>query len=231
MRQLRFLITAITFILMAAMVGGCPAPSLTPTPTPTSVLTPMLTPAPTSSETVTFPDDNLAEAIRDTLGKPPAEEITTAELANLTVLEAPSYGIADLSGLEYCTNLTKLDLFSTRISDISPLSSLTNLTELYLGDNEISDISPLSSLTNLTILHLGENQISDISPLSSLTNLTWTGLYWNQISDISPLVENGGLGVGDRVVLLGNKLTLCESSEDMKNIRALEARGVLVIYE
>jgi len=53
----------------------------------------------------------------------------------------------------------------------------------------------------------------------------------NQISDISQLVENSGLGAGDKLWLKGNNLDLSEGSEDMENIRALEDRGVLVFYE
>jgi len=62
------------------------------------------TPAPTSpeSQTVAFPDKNLEAAVRDALDKPTGEEITVAELAEITVLEADNSGIADISGLEYC---------------------------------------------------------------------------------------------------------------------------------
>ena len=181
-------------------------------------------------ETVTFPDENLEAAVRDALGKPVGEEISVAELAGLTALQAEDSGIADLSGLEYCTNLTELGLWGNQISEIAPLSNLTSLTWLSLEHNEISDISPLSNLTNLTELWLWNNQISDISPLVNLTSLTWLKLVGNQISDISPLVDNSGLGEGDEVVLAGNNLDLREGSEDMKNIKALEDRGVEVHY-
>ena len=157
-------------------------------------------------------------------------------------------GISDLSGIRYCTNLTWLLLQENQISDLTPLVSLTKLTKLWLGSNElsdlsplasltnldwlvlsanpISDISPLASLTNLTILSLFANQIGDLSPLASLTNLTRLTLTGNQISDISPLVENSGLGEGDLVFLQSNPLDLSEGSEDLENIRQLEARRV-----
>ena len=128
------------------------------------------------------------------------------ELANLVTLRAGSKGIADLSGLEYCTNLTQLSLEENQISDISQLINLTSLTELWLSENQISDIFPLSSLINLTALDLNKNPIGDISGL----------------------VENSGLGAGDKVWLEHNNLDLSEGSEDMENIKALEARGVIV---
>jgi len=203
-------------------------------------------------ETVTFPDGNLEVVIRDALGKPEGEEITVADLVELTELRVWFGHITDLSGLEYCTglnelnldwnqisdisplssltSLTRLTLVSNQISDISPLSNLTSLTRLYLYGNQISDISPLSNLTSLTELNLSQNQISDITPLSNLTSLTYLSLRGNQISDITPLVENSGLGAGDEIWLEDYNLDLEEGSEDMENIRALEDRGVEVYY-
>ena len=124
--------------------------------------------------------------------------------------------------------MTTLRLGGNQISDISPLASLTILTWLDLERNHVSDISALASLTNLTTLGLGGSQISDISPLASLTSLTRLELWDNEISDISHLLENSGLGEGDEVWLENNNLDLSEGSEDLENIRLLEARGVVV---
>jgi len=195
MRQSVVFIVVIALALLSATAAACSGPSPTPTPT--------------GPETVTFSDKNLEAAIRDTLGKPPGEEIITTELVRLITLEDKSTGIANISGLQYCINLTYL----------------------VLDDNQIGDISPLASLTSLTLLSLNGNQISDVSSLASLTELTVLYLGGNQISDISPLVENSGLGEGDVVRLEGNNLDLREGSEDMENIRALEDRGVAVYHD
>ena len=229
MKRFRILAVTLSLLVLVAMPVGCAEP-----------------------ESI-FPDGNLEAAIRDALGKPAGEEITAAELLNLTTLWALFSDITDLTGLEYCTNLTELNIYGNQISDISPLSSLTNLSQLRLNGNQISDISPLASLTNMILLYLGENQISDISPLASLTNLTLLDLDGNQISDISPLaslvnlgyvslngnqisdisllLENSGLGEGDEVWLEDNNLDLTEGSEDLENIRALEDRGVVVHHD
>ncbi|MBA7600909.1 hypothetical protein ES703_07972 [subsurface metagenome] len=201
---------------------------------------------------VNFPDEKLDTIIRTYLGKGPSENITTAELSHIIELEDTSGQIADLSGIQFCSGLNKLQISGSQISDTSPLVSLINLTWLKLSYSQISDISPISSLSNLEILHLygnqisdlspfasltklrllflGENQISNLSPLASLTNLKVVSLISNQISDISPLVQNPGLGNGDNVRLRYNNLDLSEGSEDLENIRILEARGVEVIY-
>ena len=231
MRTKKAMLLGVIFLLMV-LLGACAAPA---------------------PETVVFADENLEAAIRDALGKPTGKAITPAEMAGLTTLILHArWGITDLSGIEYCTNLTWLRVAGPQLSDISPLASLTNLTgltvrqsqlgdisplasltnlvELHLTGNQLSDISPLASLTNLTWLRISFNQLSDISPLASLTNLDWVSLTSNQISDISPLVENSGLGEGDMVLIEYNNLDLSEGSEDLKNIRQLEGRGVTVQY-
>ena len=105
---------------------------------------------------------------------------------------------------------------------------LAGLTDLNAEDRGITDLSGLEHATNLTTLLLGRNQISDISPLASLTSLTRLELWDNEISDISHMLENSGLGGGDEVWLENNNLDLSEGSEDLENIRLLEARGVVV---
>ena len=163
MNKLTVKLAVILFILLLVSIAfGCAAPAL---------------------ETVVFPDENLEAVIRDALDKPEGD-ITPAELAGLTMLNAEVLRITDLTGIEYCTNLSELDL----------------------------DI----------------NQISDISPLASLTSLEMLSLTANQISDITPLVENSGLS--GTISLGNNNLDLSEGSEDLKNIRILEARGVEVEY-
>ena len=204
----------------------------------------------TEPKLVVFPDKNLDAGIRDALGKSLDEEILSTELAQLESLSVRDKNVHDLTGLEYCVNLTHLDLCGNQISDISHLSSLTKLYTLAIVGNPLSDISPLSKLNNLTMLDLADDEISDISPLISLTDLTILCLQGNEISnisalshlnnlvdlrltqnrveDISPLVENTGLGEEESVLLGGNNLELYEGSEDMEDIKTLEARGVIV---
>jgi Leucine-rich repeat (LRR) protein len=193
---------AVSLLVLVSIITSCT----------TGAETQVTTTDTTEPGVVFFSDGYLEAAVRDALGKYFGEEITVYELANLTRLEAGNSYISNLAGLEYCTNMTWLNLSS----------------------NQITNISPLSSLTNLTWLSLDENEIVNISPLSQLTKLDWLDLSGNQISDISPLVDNIGLGAHELVVynvwLENNSLDLTEGSDDMKNIKALEERGVIVQY-
>lgn len=158
-------------------------------------------------EVVTFNDRNLEAAVRDALGKPTGD-ITDADMAGLTRLDASGREISDLSGLEHAVNLGFLNL----------------------RHNQISDIGALAGLKNLWLLALDNNRIRNIGPLTGLTNLQYLGLNYNQISDIIPLVRNSGLGSGDSVWLEHNYLDLTSGSDDMVNIQALIDRGVQVDY-
>ena len=177
--------------------------------------------APVVAQTVTFPDANLAAAIRTRLGLGSTDPITRADLADstFTTLQVNNQEVADISGLEYATSLTLLELTQNQISDLSPLSTLTSLTNLRLNDNQISDISALKALTSLTHLDLPRNQISDISALKALTSLTTLVLEENQISDISVLKEltnlDGFLELND------NQISDISSLKGLANITRL----------
>ena len=90
---------------------------------------------------IEFADSGLESAIRNALNKP-AGNIYEADLLELDYLDASSYNIQNLSGLEYCVNLQELHLWYNQISDISALAGLTNLQKLDLTNNPNLDTSP-----------------------------------------------------------------------------------------
>ena len=97
-----------------------------------------------------------------------------------------------------------------------------NLTVLHFSRNSVSDISSLSGLTRLTDLNLTYNSISDISALRGLTRLTNLHVHdLPDLSDIQPLLNNSGLGAGDRVILFNLDIS-CE------DVATLQTKGVSV---
>ncbi len=166
---------------------------------------------------VTIPDSNLEQAIRDNLGKPTGP-ITEGDLAGITILDANTLGIIDLTGLEYCTNATKLYIEENQISNLSPLSGLTHLTHISVHNNQISDLSPLAGLTNLTYLVMQKNQISDLSPLAGLINLTRLTVWDNQVSDLGPIA---GLTNLTNLNLGANQLTDISLLSGLTNMTSL----------
>jgi len=151
-------------------------------------------------------------------------------LTELRLLSFTGNEVSDISPLTGLTELEHLLFAGNDVVDISPLAGLTQLSSLFMGSNQVSDITPLGSLTGLRDVHLSGNQIEDITPLEHLVNLEWLMLGWNKITDISPLVRNAGLGEGDELDLRNNYLDLSPESQNMRDIQALQDRGVVVTY-
>jgi len=151
-----------------------------------------------------------------------------AGLANLTWLSLDRNELTDLAPLAGLANLNSLLLGANRISDLAPLAGLSALTTLHLYENEVMDVSALAALTDLRHLVLHGNRVSDIGVLQGMTELTFLHLNNNRVSDILPLVNNAGLGTGDRVYLQGNPLSAASCGT---HIPALEDRGVTVLSD
>ena len=130
------------------------------------------------------------------------------ELTRLLDLFLGENSITDVGALSGLTSLRSLAINSNSITDISALSGLTSLEQLSIGTNfpptpgPLNDISALSGLTGLQDLWLQGNSITDISALSGLTSLRMIDLSRNaNLTNIQPLLDNGGLGVGDSIIL------------------------------
>lgn len=147
-----------------------------------------------SAEAATpFPDKNLDAAVRAVLRVDDKADLNDEALNKVFVLEAPSKGIENLTGLEKCKNLALLRLNKNKITDVKPLAGLINLQSLDLSANQITDAGPLSGLTNLQYLELSENKVTDVAPLKPLTKLSALYLGSNAITDIAPLETLTGL--------------------------------------
>lgn len=131
-----------------------------------------------------FADPNLAEAVRQALGKAQGP-LGSDDLLKVTQIRAPEYYIKDLGGLERLANLEVLELTKSRLSSLTPLARLVQLRELYLAQNLITDLAPLSALRNLRRLDLMGNQVQEISPLMGLYSLSWVELSGNPLSAFS----------------------------------------------
>ena len=151
-------------------------------------LTPIL-----PSETVSIPDPNLADAIRDTLRLTSAANITRHHMLRLRRFTATRRQITELTGLEHAIRIYRLDLSNNQIRDITSLTELTNLWHLTIANNLIRDITPLKRLKNLQFLYLWDNKISDMYPITTLTNLQRLNLNKNQINDIHTLTTLANL--------------------------------------
>jgi hypothetical protein len=137
------------------------------------------------SQGISFPDQNLHNAVCAQLEKDDACEISKDEAEELPLLNGNSKQITNLEGISQLNGLNQLFLNTNSISDLTPLSGMTGLTLLWLSGNEINDLTPLSELTALTHLRLSSNtnvnSIGALSNLKLLETLYMTGLNLGQV--------------------------------------------------
>jgi len=155
---------------------------------------------------IEFEDENLANAIRNLLGKTVSEAVYDDEVYGISILDLSSLNISSVKGLEYFENLNILDISGNNITDLSPLSNLYRLEELDASNNRISELpKDLSRLYNIYHLDLSNNKITDISPLATLASeMESLFLQDNNITDISALSHLDTLQV---LYLNGNPVT------------------------
>ncbi len=135
---------------------------------------------------ISFPDSNLAKAVRRALGDT-LETICDTHLKHLVQLNAENQQIQDLTGLEFAKNLKSLNLKSNTISNLQPLQGLLHLDTLILADNQLNDSSlvNLYNLDSLVYLDLQHNpQIKSGTAMEKLgqelllincENILWDG--------------------------------------------------------
>lgn len=130
-----------------------------------------------------FPDSNLENELRITLGISPGDPIYPSSLTTLSQLDLSDKNIVDLTGLEHAVNLTHLNLSQNEIELIAPLSALSQLVELDLSNNNIGQVpNDLAGLTQLQTLLIQSNPFyaSGEQAISFYKACPFYAAYWNR---------------------------------------------------
>ncbi|MCU0663474.1 MAG: leucine-rich repeat domain-containing protein [Myxococcota bacterium] len=125
----------------------------------------------------------------------PLSRLTT--LRRLLIRENP---IGDLSVLAQMTQLEDLRIAGDEM-DLALLAHHSNLQVLDVEDCDISDLGPIAGLTTLKELWLRDNRVVDLAPIEGLVNLEFLLLVGNHVRDLSSLLNNPGMGQGDRLMI------------------------------
>lgn len=135
---------------------------------------------------ITFQDANLESAVRYLVGKATGD-VTAADVAELTSLDASDANITTLGGIECLVNLESARFnggeIQNHIADVGPLRYLSQLTSLDLSNNPVTDLSPLVYLTNLSDLWLDDMApIPELTPLRDLPSLRALSITYGTLS-------------------------------------------------
>lgn len=165
-----------------------------------------------ADDTVPIPDEVLEKQIREELEIEDGEDITKADMKELTRLNIPeSYEDENLKKDE-----------PPRVDDSLGEDENVEKDENLEEDDSPEDDSPkedeypedltgLEYASNLEVLHLHGDQITDLSPLEDLENLSSVGFYGAEIDDLSPLFGNENLSM----------LFLTETNLDDENVEQI----------
>ena len=168
------------------------------------LLAAVLAPAALAEVTIndtTFPDETFREYVRqfDTSGDGALSE---AEIANTTVINVSSRGIADLTGVEYFTALKFLDCGINALTELD-VSANTALEVLYCNANQLTSLN-LSKNTALKTLWCYSNDLTSLN-VSGCTALQYLYCKSNQLTALN-LSQNTALlylACGDQTAELG----------------------------
>ena len=166
-------------------------------------------------KTVSFPDPNLNQAIRQAIHRPTGS-ILSVDLLGIKELDLSGLGIKDLTGIEYCRDMKILTINNAQIADFTPISALRGMYWLYLEDDDISDISFLTHTRTLRILDLAGNHISDLSPINRCPLLWKVFLTGNNVKELV------SLPYGRELFLAGNDIASLNPLADSTYLRILD---------
>lgn len=109
----------------------------------------------------------------------PTIELTSKELADLTVLQE----------VENPASVRSINLWDNRLSHLPDLSKFASLTELVLCENNLTSLESLPSLQGLKLLNLQRNCLSGELPPLPLPQLEVLDISFNNITGLAGLTN------------------------------------------
>jgi Leucine-rich repeat (LRR) protein len=152
--------------------------------------------------------------------------VLTSDVQNVTTLEMPNLGIADLSGLEDFINLLSLNISFNNLNSLSLQNTTLQViraNDCNLGGKSISFINNGAILSNVTTLELQNNDIGNVNSTISfggIPNVTYLDISDNSFGTLqlneTTLVET----------LLASGCTNLNNIAGLENLNAISSLDV-----
>ncbi|WP_162921784.1 leucine-rich repeat domain-containing protein [Listeria costaricensis] len=108
-----------------------------------------------------FPDECLAKAVADEMGKNLTDQVSREELSRVTKLDCFDLGIQDMSGLKYLRGLEHLNITFNSVSDMD-LTQCKKLKRLECAENKLTRLD-LNQCKKLEEVFCNNNQLAKLN--------------------------------------------------------------------
>ncbi len=106
-------------------------------------------------------------------------------------LEQLSFGLKDLSGLEYLTHLKELNIAGNQLQNLQGIEHLKNLELLNLTANQLTTLRGIRHLKKLKYLFVRDNRLKNLSEIQHLKKLEILDcINNNSLKSIGKLSQN-----------------------------------------
>ncbi len=156
-----------------------------------------------------IPDSNFELALADYDDIPNDNQVPTANINSITLLDVGGMNISDLTGVEDFVSLTILGCYDNQLTSVD-ISNNTYLVYFFAYNNQFTSVD-VSNNKDLTYLYINENQLTSLD-VSLNTNLAVLHCQNNMLSAID-VSQNADL----RVLRCGhNMLTNVDVSQNLE---------------
>lgn len=138
-----------------------------------------------------IPDSNFELALTDYDDIPNDNQVPTANINSITLLDVGGMNISDLTGVEDFVSLTVLGCYDNQLTSID-ISNNTSLVYFFAYNNQFTSID-VSNNKDLTYLYINENQLTSLD-VSLNTNLAVLHCHYNMLTTID-VSQNSNLNV------------------------------------
>lgn len=177
----------------------------------------------------TFPDQNMAQGVANTISSGDVNAVLTQVMADgLTTLTINGQGIQNATGIDVFSNLEYLNLGYNELENLpDSIGNLSNLQYLNLAYNQLSSLpTSIGNLINLKNIELSNNQFLTSLP-ESIGNLSALEYFTSSETSLESLPESiGNLNNLHHLILFYNNITtLPESIGNLSNLEYLNIQG------
>ncbi|MGM0240869.1 leucine-rich repeat domain-containing protein [Enterococcus sp. AZ103] len=178
--------------------------------------------------------------------KKPVNNITAADMENLTSIDVSGKELTSLFGMYHAKNLIKFKANNNQLTSLNHLLTTTLLEEINVDDNQLTSLNfgyfaedlatkrisannnqltnldDLAGMTKLEEISLNDNQLTNLDGLTDMTTLEEISVNDNQLTNLDPLANNTSM---KRLSAKNNKIIDIKTVEGFSELEVADLQG------